>query len=428
MTPGVRRTMTTAVATVPPGCRTDLMTVRSHGPDSAFGRSTNRPVQGRVGGLSLLGRSWESTDRSLERAGRPQHGRLVELVADQHHADGQAVDDACGDADRRVSGGVERCRVAEHVHRATDVLAQRRVRRGEAGGAHRGRRQAQQVHLGQGAVVGGAQDRCEVLGLGVGRGVAMLDHVLPEQRDVLDAGCDLAEVFAAACRVRPHHRRTVAAPVVQPVSVAVHHLPDRAVGRDHAPHGHTEIEVAPAPRCPRSRHPRLPGAPSRHGPCRRPRSRSPAVRSPPARPRCAAPRRPRRAPRCSRGPAAAPPDAGPARPRRRSPTGAGRRRSPSAPWDRGGQGSARWGRPRCREPARGWASARRFRTRRRAYGPIRPGHRRRPCRPGRSRRAPHCPSWSRRCCARGSRGCGPDRTPRCGCPRRSRGPRTPMCR
>ncbi len=172
----------------------------------------------------------------LEGRRRPVDGALVVVPADEHHARGEAVDHAAGDAHRGMAGDVEGRGIGQHLEGALAVERQGGVRRRQRGRPHWGRRHQQEVIGLQHGVIAFLEPPSEVLRLGV-----VMPAVVPEEI-LTDEHADLQRVRqlvgpAAPVGVMVEQTGGVHALPAGPHAVALQHLVGEALNRDGCPDG-----------------------------------------------------------------------------------------------------------------------------------------------------------------------------------------------
>src|SRR6516165_3160462 len=124
---------------------------------------------------------------AFERRGSPIDRRFVAMLADQHQADRQSIAHPARQAHRRMSAGIERRVVRNHLEGALEVEFARRIRRRQRGCLHRQRRHQQEIVFGERRIIGRTQLAVQVLCLGVEMAAIVLGEILSEQHRDLEA-------------------------------------------------------------------------------------------------------------------------------------------------------------------------------------------------------------------------------------------------
>jgi hypothetical protein len=96
----------------------------------------SRPAVRWAGGLSNF----------LERISRTQHGTILPMPPDQHHADGQSCGDTCWDRNRRMASDVEGASIGKHFKRPRHVYLAAGIGWGKGRGLQRKCRHEQEIH------------------------------------------------------------------------------------------------------------------------------------------------------------------------------------------------------------------------------------------------------------------------------------------
>src|SRR5881409_121329 len=123
--------------------------------------------------------------RLLEGLSRAVDGRLVEVLADEHHAGRQPVHHAARHRHGGMVRHVEGRRVADHLERPLDVLFAAGLRARQRRRLHRRGRHEQQVVIAEHAVVGRREPPHDVHGLAVVARAVLVQDIRAEHQEEL---------------------------------------------------------------------------------------------------------------------------------------------------------------------------------------------------------------------------------------------------
>src|SRR5438046_2930382 len=172
--------------------------------------------------------------RLLEGLSRAVDGRLVEVLADEHHAGWQPVHHAARHRHGGMVGHVEGRRVADHLERPLDVLFAAGLRARQRRRLHRRGRHEQQVVVTEHAVVGRGEPPHDVHGLAVVARAVLVQDIRAEHQEELRRLRELVGAVAPVAVV-VHQRDGVKIGPAEAIAVAPHHRLGEPLHADRRP-------------------------------------------------------------------------------------------------------------------------------------------------------------------------------------------------